>query len=147
MKIAVASTDGVTVASTLTDARGFLIFEALGNGVGSVGRRKRDGVRWIRGSLPLVHIQESGATISSAARSDGGAGVPDEMLRKMLDCEVVVAGNFHAAEQAGLRRLGILALPALPGEAAAAVVRFVVSGAPPQEGEVCGHCPKRQTVS
>lgn len=146
MKIAVASTDGATVAASLADARGFLVFEVVGNAVGSLDRRQRGSGGWNRRSLPLIRIRESGgAPISPAAQAVGG-GVPDDLLREILDCEVVVAGEFDATEHGALRRLGILTLPALARETAEAAVRFVVSGAPPQEGEVCGHCPKRQTT-
>ena len=146
MKIAVASTDGVTVAHSLAEARGFLVFEVAGNEVGSPARRKRGGNRWQRPGAPLVRIREDGGTRAPAqgATCLAEEGVPDDLPRETLDCEAVVAGTFETAEMAAFRRLGILALPTLPGEKAEAAVRFVVSGAPPKEGEVCEHCPKRR---
>ena len=143
MKIAVASTDGVTVASSLSSARGFLVFEVTGNEVGSANGRKRGRQGWARRTTPLIHIHESRESrLLTAEGAD--AGVPEDLLQEMLDCEAVVAGKFGATEQEDLRRLGILILAALPGETAEATVRFIVSGSPPREGEVCGLCPKRQ---
>ncbi len=146
MKIAVASTDGVTVAHSLAEARGFLVFEVAGDEVGSPVRRKRGRSGWQRPSVPLVRIREGGGTRVPAqgAACVAEEGVAEDLLREMLDCEAVVAGTFEAAERAELQRLSILTLPTLPGEKVEAAVRFVVSGAPPKEGEVCGHCPKRQ---
>lgn len=147
MKIAVASLDGATVAASLQNAAGVLIFEVIGNTVEYVDRRRTsDG--WNR-AASLIHIDAGGGTSNPAAGAAAIAdeGVPADLLREMLDCEVVVAGGFSATEQAALRRLGILSLPAFTGDAAEAAVRFVVSGSPPQEGVLCGHCPKRQTDS
>ncbi len=147
MKIAVASLDGATVAASLQNAAGVLIFEVSGNTVEYADRRRTsDG--WDR-AASLIHIDAGGGTAKPAAgvAAVAGEGVPADLLREMLDCEVVVAGGFSATDQAALRRLGILSLPAFPGDAAEAAVRFVVSGSPPQEGEACGHCPKRPTHS
>ena len=147
MKIAVVSLDGDSVAASLQNAAGVLIFEVMGNTVEYVDRRRTsDG--WNR-AASLIHIDAGGGTSRPAAGVAAVAdeGVPDDLLREMLDCEVVVAGAFSVMEQAALRRLGILSLPAFPGDAAEAAVRYVVSGSPPQDGVPCGHCPKRQTDS
>lgn len=144
MKIAVASLDGDTVATSLQNAAGVLIFEVMGNTVEYADRRQRTSDGWNR-AASLIHIDAGGGTSKPAAGTAAVAGedVPADLLREMLDCEVVVAGGFSATEQAALRRLGILSLPASPGDTAEAAVRFVVSGSPPQEGAPCGHCPKR----
>lgn len=147
MKIAVASLDGATVAASLQNAAGVLIFEVMGNTVEFADRRQRTSDGWNR-TTPLIHIGAGGGIWKPGAGSAVVVddGVPDELLCEILDCEVVVAGGFSANEQAALRRLGLLSLPAFAGDPAEAAVRFVVSGSPPQEGESCGHCPKRSTA-
>lgn len=153
MKIAVASLDGTTVAPSLAEARCLVIFQALGDVVDFFEIRP-EGVPLNAPATRLIGISParnatSAAQAGSAALSAGlgaiGAKdqVSDELVRALLDCDVVLAGTFSDPQEHKLRRLGLLVLPAFPKERAEKAVRFVVSGTPPNEADSCGPCPSR----
>jgi hypothetical protein len=147
MKIAVASSDGFTVAASLPQARCVLVFPVEGDQIGAAERRLQPG-----DSLPAQIVPVSCLHDTVVVRECSEAADPDEeplgeaLLRELLDCQVVLAGRVSSRQQRQLQRFGILSLPALDGERAEVAVRFVVSGNPPQEGEACGTCPNRSAA-
>ncbi|MDZ7638451.1 MAG: hypothetical protein U5J83_09425 [Bryobacterales bacterium] len=144
MKIAVASIDGAIVAPNIAAARGILVFEVSGNEVALHRSSPLDG-GWSIPKAALTRIENAGrslVSVAAPAKPSTGA-LPPDLLREMLDCQIVIAGAFVEEERQALQRLGLLALPAFASQPAEAAVRFVVSGSPPLEGEACGPCPKR----
>jgi hypothetical protein len=150
MKIAVASPDGFTVAGSLPQARCVLVFPVEGDRIGEAEQRLRPGYSLPAQMVPVACLQDSMAAPQSAeafaAATLEDEQLGDELLREMLDCQVVLAGRVSSQQQRQLQRFGILSLPALPGERAEVAVRFVVSGNPPEEGEACGTCPNRMAA-
>lgn len=154
MKIAVASLDGTTVAPSLAEARCLVIFQALGDVVDFFEIRP-ESVPLNAPATRLIGISPARnatcATPAGSAALSTGLGatvakdqVSDELVRALLDCDVVLAGTFSDAQELKLRRLGLLVLPAFPKETAEKAVRFAVSGTPPHEGDACGPCPSRR---
>lgn len=146
MKIAVASADGVTVTSSLPQTRCVLVFPVEGDRVGQPERRLPDGSTLVGELVSLAGL--GGAITAAASPEAAGTAAPeedlsDDLLREMLDCQVVLVGRYSEVQHQRLRRLGLLPLAALAGERAEVAVRFVVSGNPPEEGEACGSCPNR----
>jgi hypothetical protein len=147
MKIAVASPDGFTVAGSLPQARCVLVFPVEGDRIGDAVRRVRPGYSMPAPMVPVSCLQDSlAAPESSEATAPADEPLGEELLREMLDCQVVLAGKVSSQQQQQLQRFGILTLPALAGERAEVAVRFVVSGTPPEEGQACGICPNRMAA-
>jgi hypothetical protein len=147
MKIAVASSDGFTVAASLPQARCVLVFPVKGDQIGAAERHLQPGDSLPAQIVPVACLHDSVVgpeSSEAAAQQDDQIG--DELLRELLDCQVVLAGRVSSRQQQQLQRFGILSLPALAGERAEVAVRFVVSGNPPQEGEACGTCPNRSAA-
>lgn len=146
MKIAVASADGVTVAPSLEMASRLLVFPVDGDHIEAPERRAFSYGVASRPS-PASNLSAPLAEPPSASSERTHAGVaeelPEDLLRGVLDCSVVIAGAFTKTQHDRLQRLGLLPLPVLGGGPAETVVRFVVSGRPPEEGEACGVCPGR----
>lgn len=148
MKIAVASADGLTVAPSLEMASCLLVFPVDGDRMEAPERRAfSQGVasRPSPASDLSASLAEPLSAPSERPHAGASAELPEDLLRGVLDCSVVIAGTFTKTQQDRLQRLGLLPLPVLGGGAAETIVRFVVSGRPPEEGEACGVCPGRGT--
>ncbi|MCW5965867.1 MAG: hypothetical protein KIT83_17645 [Bryobacterales bacterium] len=152
MRIAVASHDGRDVASAPEHARYLLVFPVTDNAVGEPEVRAFD-VTPELSAYPVLQSTTLDASVRivpfptvAAPAADEAADLPDEFLRAMLDCEVVVARTMNAVQRETCVRLGMLPLTVDAAGDAAYLVRFVVSGAPPSGGSNCSGCASPHPV-
>ncbi len=151
MRIAVASHDGNGVAPTAESARFLLVFPVTDNLIGEPELRSF-GEQAATAPLARQAVARLGEgtqiiPFPAVPTQPGGEDedeIVQEILRASADCEVLVVGSLEATHQATCRQLGIMPLLVTLGGEASQVVRFVVSGSPPNSDGGCAGCPGTQ---